>query len=213
MYFFYIFVNFNEFCPTPVWPQKMTTFCRCFERQPPWGAQNWPTNHAVVLFLIILGSILGLSWSPSLAPQEGVIFWWMSQLICIFRLFFATPKASRFVSFCHHFYCFLHFLEAFLTHFAKTWKNAKNAISAETSSTFWPLGGFKNVSKSVKNWKKHMNFGSNIFIIFGAILVLLGAQFLKDVSGEMHVFKKPKIIIKKKKIKKIHIFSLFLMIF
>ena len=100
---FYIFVNFTEFWATPVWPQKMTTFCRCFERQPPWGAQNWPKNHENVVFLIILGSILGLSWSPSLAPQEGVIFWWMSLLISIFRLFFAASKASRFVSFCHHF--------------------------------------------------------------------------------------------------------------
>ena len=44
-----------------------------------------------------------------------------------------------------------------------------------------------------------MIFGSNIFVIFGAILVLPGAQCLKDVSGEMHVFKKHKKNQKKKK--------------
>ena len=127
-----------------------------------------------------------------------------------FLTFFATPKALTFLSFCYLFYCFLHFLEAFLTHFAKTCKNTKNAISALTSSTFWALRGFKNVSKSVKKRKKHMNFGSNIFVIFGAILILLGAQFLRDVSSEMHVFKKHKKIVKKRKK---HVLFCFFMIF
>ena len=111
--------------------------------------------------LSILGSILGLSGNPSLAPQEGVIFWWMSQLICIFWLFLPPRRHQLSCHFVIHFIIFGNFWKHFWPTLQKHEKMQKRPFQLRHPQHFEPSEASKmyqkvsKIEKIYEFWMQH----------------------------------------------------------